>query len=140
MIIIKHENFPDGIANIIRHFEFQRAGESILKFPQEEYGNDLKPGEWLECVGKQAKSQRPFILTMDSGIKGNALTIDEMKRTGCSFVVFVKAWSTEPFDSFAWRAIKIWPDVVQQVQRSHTAGRHCRIDVPRKGMIGFHNF
>jgi hypothetical protein len=137
---IKHENFPDGIANLIRHFEFQRQGESILEFPQALYGDDIKPGEWLECIGNQAKAHRPFILTLDSGIKGNALTLEEMRSTGCSFVVFLKAWSKEPFDSFAWRAIKIWPEVVQRAANAHAAARQCRIDVPRKGAVGFFNF
>lgn len=135
MTFIKHESFPDGIANLIRHFEFQERGESHIKFPQELYGEDVTPTEWMNCIGRQARAHRPTILTMDSGIKGNAISEKEMRQSGCSFVILLKAWAREPVQPFAWRILKVWPEIVEAADSASAAARQCRIDVPLKGRI-----
>jgi len=133
LIFVKHENFPDGYANIVRHFEFQQMGETLLKFPQELYGPDVRPEEWLSCVGKQAKEHRPLVLTLDDGIKENAVSLKAMRDSACSFVIFLRAWSKEGFQSFSWRLLKCWPKVVEAATAAHTAGRQCRIEVSING-------
>jgi hypothetical protein len=135
LILIKHENFPDGVANVIRHFEYQYRGETLLKFPQEIYGDEVKPDEWLPCVAKQSKSARPVILTVAAGIRENSLSTRAMKESGCNFVVLLKAWADQPLASFTWRILKCWPEVIQEATAVHDAGRQSRIEVSLHGRI-----
>jgi hypothetical protein len=130
---IKHENFPIVYANIIRYSEFQLTGECTLKLPSELYGTEVRPEEWLACVSKQAKSHRQTILSMDDGIKGNAISMDSMRQTGCSFVFFVKAWTRAGIHEFAWKAVRYWPEIVRIATTAHDSGRQCRIDVSIQG-------
>jgi hypothetical protein len=130
---IKHENFPDAQANLIRHFEYQLHGQTLLQFPQELYGDSVTPKEWLACVGKQAKPHRPVIVTLDHGVVGNAITRKAMQESGCSFVVLGRTWADQPVETFAWRIIKAWPKIVELARSAHDGGRQCKIDVPLKG-------
>ncbi len=133
MTILKHENFPEGVANVIRHLEYWQRGETRLFFPQQLYGNEVKPDEWLACVGKPNRLNRPIILTLDPGIKENTLSRKAMQKSGCSFIVFLKAWADKPIDEFAWRGIKAWSDIVNAAQAANDAGRQCTIEVSLKG-------
>ena len=139
MKFVKHENFPDAIANLIRHLEHWERGETTIQFPQELYGNDVNPGEWLLAVGSPARQHRPTVLTLDSGIKENAVNIKAMKQSGCSFVVFARGWMKEPLRSFAWKAIRAWSAIVDQAEQSHEAKQQCRMDVSINGNITLTN-
>ena len=134
MTILKHENFPDGMANLIRHYEFQLSGETCLVFPEQEYG-DASPEEWMELAGKPGRMYRPAILTIDAGFNRGSISRKAMQACGCTFIVLQKAWFREPVRSFAWRILKAWPDIVAAAQQAHEAGKQCRIDVPLKGKV-----
>lgn len=140
MTFIKHESFPDAQANLIRHFEYQLNGETLLQFPQELYGEAVSPKDWLACVGKQAKAHRPVIVTLDHGVMGNGITQKAMRESGCSFVVLGKTWADLPVEAFAWRIIKAWPKIVEIARNAHGGGHQCRIDVPIKGEPNRLNF
>jgi len=115
-------------------------GESFLKFPQELYGNSVTAKEWLDCVGKQAKAHRPTILSIDSGIMGNALTRKSMRQSGCSFALLTPTWADQGIETFSWRIIKAWPSILTMANEAHAAGRQCRIDIPIKGEPRIINF
>ena len=141
MNFIKHENFPDAIANLIRHFEFWSVGEPTLLFPQELYGEGVLPHEWFQCVGKVAIQHRPAIVTLDDGVKSNALGLKAMKDCGCIFVVFSKGWADNtPFHEFAWRALRYWPEVVARSVAAYRATKQCKIEVSKTGKLSVLNF
>lgn len=135
MTFVKHENFPVLAADLIRRVCREENSEPILQLPQEIYGENVRPDEWLDCLGKQTKSHRPFILTMDEGIKANMLSVKAMRDSGCSFVCLTRQWADEPIWSIAWRILKCWPEVVSRAEAAHRQGIQCRIDVSLKGKI-----
>ena len=139
MKFVKHENFPDALANLIRHFEYWERGESTIQWPEDLYGKQVQPDEWFWVVGKQAWENRPVILTMDDGIKDNAVALKAMRESGCSFVFLERAWAKEVLQSMAWRILKVWPDIIATAESAKRARRQCRINVPVKGKINVTN-
>jgi hypothetical protein len=81
-----------------------------------------------------------LILTLDDGIRENAISVKAMRETGCSFVMFLRAWHREGFHSFSWRLIRFWPNVVEAARAAVAAGRQCRIDVTINGKTSVTNF
>lgn len=139
MSFIKHENFPDALANLVRHYEHWQSGTTTLKFPQELYGESVAPGEWLPVIGNQAWEHRPVVLTMDDGIKENTIGLKTMKGCGCSFVILAKAWAERPLTDTAWRILRYWPEIVAKCEVSRLAKRQCRIEVTIKGKLNLTN-
>ena len=111
-----------------------------MRFPQEEFGDEVRPEEWLACIAKYTKEHRPFILTIDDGIRGNALSTKKMKETGCCFVHLARAWLDQPFDAFSWRIIKAWPEILRVSKLAYENGRQCRLDVTIQGKVHIVNF
>jgi hypothetical protein len=138
--IIKHENFLDSAANLVIAFERIAKIERTLFYPHEVYGDGVKPEEWLGTVGNQAIQHRPAILTMDDGIRANRLRINAMRESGCIFIFLTKAWSGQRFPLFAWKILRVWPNIVQSAEVSHLAARLCRIDVPINGQPHITNY
>jgi hypothetical protein len=136
---VKHENFPDAFAKLLALFEELEFGSSSIQTPQDLYGENVKPDEWFMIVGNPAFEHRPVILTMDAGVKENAVSLRMMRDSRCSFVILDRAWWTSvgktagPVQSHAWRLLQVWPDVRELIEKAFQARRQCRIDVPLKG-------
>jgi len=131
--IIKHENFPQRVAQLIRQFELLESDECTIQFPIEEYGDNVAPGEWMSVIGKPTAAHRPIVLTMDTGVRGNAVGIKAMKESRCSFVCLEHGWSKKPLQEFAWRILKAWPEIVKKAKEAHDTEQHCKIGVTING-------
>jgi len=131
---LKHENFPDAIANLIRHFEYWCYGETTVQFPVDLYPEETEPGAWLLVVGKQAVEHRPTILTVDAGTGNNAVALKALRDTKCSFVFLSRKWRREEsLPEFSWKMLRVWPEIVERARDAHNAKRQVRIDVTPNG-------
>ena len=110
-------------------------GETRLQFPEGLFGEEVGPGQWLGRISKLPRERRPVILSMDDGIVANSLSRAAMKECGSVFVFLAKAWSNEPWESLAWRILKVWPELVREMESCHAEGRECRIQVSINGKL-----
>ena len=91
--------------------------------------------DWLDCAGKQGATHRPTVILVDDGIKTNAVSRQSMRESRCSFIVFARAWASEPWNRFAWKLLKAWPDITEMAMTAKEKGRQCRIDVTTNGKL-----
>jgi hypothetical protein len=134
-LIFIHPNFPALAAFMLRALEKGRQQPLSLMMPTEIYGTNDGPNEWLACVKKWSETERSTILTLDSGIKENAVTRASIRESGCNFLTFARRWQKTPWEEFAWRLVKYWPAVTGEVIAAESSGQHCKLEVAISGRV-----
>jgi hypothetical protein len=71
--------------------------------------------EWLRAVASW--DPKPAIVCGDARILKNKVERAVLKDAGVTFLCLAPGWTNLPWPTFAWKIIKVWPDVVQEVTR-----------------------
>jgi len=104
------ENVSPRLAEILDIFD-QENQISHLSQVCERGAADI---DWLDRIGKW--SPKPAILGGDARIARNAVERAALKEAGLTFVVLAAGWMKTPFQEQAWKLLKAWPGVVQNVK------------------------
>jgi hypothetical protein len=116
---------------------YEKARQEPVEFmtPEETYGDNSGPADWLEYVAKWAPKERhrPTIFMLDDGIRENAVGLETMRQSACNFLVLARRWSRTPWADFAWRLVKHWPNMVAELASIRTSKNGCKIEFSING-------
>ncbi|MCH8966382.1 MAG: hypothetical protein IID43_01770, partial [Planctomycetes bacterium] len=114
MIFFTDENISSKIAPLLEAFD---PDHQIRCY--ENYFNKGEPDtEWLRQIATW--SEKPTVLNGDGRILTNPAELAALREANLMFVVFGKRWTDLNWPTFAWKIIKVWPQIVQEV---HTTRR-----------------
>lgn len=132
MIIYRHESFPFAVANLVKGYE-EWYGSTALRLPEEIFGPDRY---WMKRIMRDLKPEqkRPFILAVDDG-RRSGLTEGELRQSKCSFVIFHSGWFDKDQYEWAWRVLKVWPDILEKCNAAFEINKQCKLSVTTNGKI-----
>ena len=75
--------------------------------------------EWLTALGHDDPSW--VVVSADGRILRNALERQALDQANLKFVLFAPAWTRMKVHEWAWRIVRVWPEVTETV--THVRGR-----------------
>ena len=70
--------------------------------------------EWIPAIA--AWVPKPVIVCGDARILRNKVERAVLNEAGLTFICLAPGWTNLPWPTFAWKIIKVWPDVVEEVR------------------------
>jgi len=111
VIFFADENISSQAAKLLEVFERKHEVR-----PHKAY---FLPGisdtEWISQVASW--EPKPAILGGDGRILTRPAELEALKQARLTFVFLAKGWTNLAWETFAWKLLKVWPDVVQNVER-----------------------
>ncbi len=71
--------------------------------------------EWIASIGKW--SEKPVIIAGDGRILRNPAEQQILKSCNVMFVFLASGWTNLGWDDWAWKLIKVWPDIVRNTSK-----------------------
>ena len=70
---------------------------------------------WMREIAKW--ETKPIVISGDGRILRNAVERQVLRECDLMFVHFAQHWTNLPWEVQAWKGIKVWPDVVKNVEK-----------------------
>lgn len=72
--------------------------------------------EWIKQIATW--TPKPFVITGDSHIRTRPQERRALQESGLTFFCLARGWTNTAWNEYAWRLIKLWPDIVSEAERS----------------------
>ncbi|MBN2020637.1 MAG: hypothetical protein JW749_10490 [Sedimentisphaerales bacterium] len=72
--------------------------------------------EWLPKVSSWG--DRTVVVSGDARILRNQVQRQVLKECKIAFVYLAPGWTKLPWEEYAWRIVKVWPDIVKNVEQA----------------------
>ena len=105
------ENIAERAVPLLRAFD--NRGHTFV-YLLEWFAKGTDDLDWLPVV--VSWDPRPVILSGDGGILTDPKERPTLRRSGCSFVYFGRTWTNTPWEAYAYRLIRYWPDIRARVE------------------------
>jgi hypothetical protein len=99
-------NVPVALARMLGHYD--RAHTVI--YHDDRFEKTTPDTEWLPTVASW--SPVPVIVSGDGRILRNPAELQVLRGLPLTFFLFAGSWFDLKWSEFAWKAIKVWPEVV----------------------------
>jgi PIN like domain len=73
--------------------------------------------EWVSVLGKDVPTW--VVLSGDGAILKNRAELKALKEAKLTYFCMSNRWSKMKTSEYAWRLIKIWPDIVEKAKRAY---------------------
>jgi hypothetical protein len=112
VIFFFDENISEYAARMLSCFDRNnemRAGDNWV--PKGTPDKDLLPkvASW---------GDKTVVVSGDARILKNKVERKVLKECNLTFVYLAPGWTKLPWEDFAWRIVKVWPDVVKNVEQA----------------------
>ncbi|MCH7808489.1 MAG: hypothetical protein IIB60_04635 [Planctomycetes bacterium] len=125
MIFFTDENISSKIAPLLEAFDPTHQIRSYENYFEE----GVPDTTWIGEIAKW--SEKPAVLCGDGRILTNPAELAALREANLMFVVLGKRWTDLNWPTFAWKIIKVWPQIVQEV---HTTRRPTLFRVTVKNL------
>ena len=71
---------------------------------------------WIHAIAQW--DPRPIVLAGDGRILRNKAEAAVLRDANLSFVFLAGGWSNLPWETQAWKLLRVWPDIVRNVLRA----------------------
>jgi len=106
MLFLFDRNMPEKLARMLDHFD--RCHRVI--WHDDKYERTTADTEWLQDAASWP--ERPAIISGDARILTNPAEAQVLASLPLTFFHFVPAWFSLGWPDMAWKAVKIWPEIV----------------------------
>jgi hypothetical protein len=117
VIFFTDENFIHRAALMLRVFDDQHEVQPFL----EQFARGTPDESWIPLVG--GRNPKPIIVSGDGRILTNGVQRQLLRESGCIYVHLLPGWTNTSWETYAYKIIKYWPDVVRRC----AAARHQAI-------------
>ncbi|GDX99016.1 hypothetical protein LBMAG48_14200 [Phycisphaerae bacterium] len=100
-------NVPEKLARMLGHYD--RAHNVV--YHDDLFEKTTPDTEWLEAIAKRAPV--PVVVSGDGRILRNQAELQVLRGLPITFFLFAGGWFDLKWEEFAWKAIKVWPEVVK---------------------------
>jgi len=112
MRFILDENMPRPAARMLDAFDHENEVLSII----DELGPGLSDEEWMRRLAELRPP--PTIVSGDGRILRNRSERRVLKECGLMFVALSRGWTNLRWEEMAWKLVKAWPSIAQEVNRA----------------------
>lgn len=112
MIFFADENISHRAARILEIFDPKNEVRAL----EHCFEKGTPDTEWMRAVGTW--SPKPTILGGDGRILRNKVECGVLHDCDLMFVYLASGWTKIPWEEFAWKIIKAWPSIVQNVAKA----------------------
>lgn len=113
MIFFTDENFIHKAALMLRPFDDRHRIQPFL----EQFPRGTPDETWIPLVG--ARHPKPIIVSGDGRILTNNVQRQLLRESGCIYVHLLPGWTNTPWETYAWKIVKYWPEVIQRCAAAH---------------------
>lgn len=99
-------NVPVALARMLSHYD--RAHTVI--YHDDRFEKSTPDTEWLPAVARW--DPVPAVISGDGRILRNPAELQVLRSLPLTFFLFADGWAGMPWRDRAWKAIKVWPEVV----------------------------
>jgi len=110
VIVLFDENFPLAATVMLGYFDKKHEMRH-----NSDYFKGTADADWMPEVSQWGKTA---IVSMDGRILRNKVERHALRQSGLYFVYLKRAWSQMRWHDFAWRIIKIWPDIARSLEQA----------------------
>ncbi|OHB78978.1 MAG: hypothetical protein A2Z25_19575 [Planctomycetes bacterium RBG_16_55_9] len=114
MILFTDENISKNAAFMLRYVEPQHQVRAYLEY--------FDPGTpdtiWMREVASWNKDETTVIVCGDGRILKNRVEKQVLKECELMFVLLAGGWTNLEWREFAWKIVKVWPDVIRNVEQA----------------------
>lgn len=114
MIFFTDENISKNAAYMLTIFERKHKIRAHCDY--------FEPGtpdpEWLKVLASWNESETTVVVCGDGRILRNKVQKRILKECGLMFVYLAPGWTTIEWEDFAWKIIKVWPNIVKNVEEA----------------------
>lgn len=103
------ENISPTAARLLDVFD----QENEIRALEDRFGQGKPDTDWLSALGEQ--SPKPVIISGDGRILKNKAELLALRQANLMFVYLAPGWTRLRWEDFAWKIIKAWPSIVQNV-------------------------
>jgi len=111
VIFFADENFAPKAARMLNEFSRENTVHHLT--------DHFEPGTadpvWLREIARW--TERPVVLSADGRMLRNAVERRALQETNLTFVYLARGWVNTPWNQYAWKIVKAWPDILAQTQR-----------------------
>jgi hypothetical protein len=108
VIFFTDENFIHKAALMLRAFDDRHEIQPFL----EQFERGTPDETWIPQIG--ARNTKPIIVSGDGRILTNAVQRQLLRESGCIYVHLVPGWTNTPWEMYAYRIVRYWPEVVRR--------------------------
>jgi len=99
-------NVPVALARMLSHYD--RAHTVI--YHDDRFEKSTPDTEWLPAVARW--DPVPAVISGDGRILRNPAELQVLRSLPLTFFLFADGWAGMPWRDRAWKAIKVWPEIV----------------------------
>ncbi len=112
MIFFTDECVPAKFAELLEVFDRRHE----IRAHKDYFEQGTPDRRWIEELGTW--SPKPAILAGDGRILQRSAELAALQEADLTFVLLEKGWTKLPWHDQAWKIIKAWPAVVQNVEKA----------------------
>jgi len=126
-------NIPPKAVKLLNVFDPKHEGEALTS----SFDQGTADPDWMRDIAK--RNPKPFVLCGDGRILTNEVERQVLRDCDLMFVCLTRGWTNLPWNTFAWKIIKVWPVIVSTVGKARRPSifRVCvqTLKVERTGLV-----
>lgn len=99
-------NVPAQLARMLGHYDRLHT----VIYHDDRFERTTPDTVWLDAIAKW--DPVPVVVSGDGRILKNPAELQVLRDLPLTFFLFAPAWLRLPWRDYAWKAIKVWPEVV----------------------------
>lgn len=109
MIFFADENISSRTVDLLEVFD----GDHEVRAHRRLFEPGIADIEWLQEIAKW--NPKPAVLSGDGRILHIPAELTALEDSGVTFVHLARRWTNHNWETYAWKIIKCWPDIVRNV-------------------------
>lgn len=112
MIFFFDENIIEHVARMLAAFDRNHE----MRHAVDHFDRGTPDTEWIPVVASWKGN--PVAVCADGRILRNKVERKALKDSGLMFVYMASGWTNTPWADYAWKIIKVWPQIVRNVSEA----------------------
>ena len=110
MIFLADENFIVHAVRLLEVFD----QENEIRHLTDHFSKGTPDTTWLNSVARW--DPKPTVIGGDGRIIRNRVERAALRTADLSFIYLASGWTNLEWAVFAWKIVKVWPDIVRNVE------------------------
>jgi len=114
VILFTDENISKNAAYMLGYVEPQHQVRAFVDY----FKSGTPDTVWMREVALWNEDETTVIVCGDGRILKNRVEKQVLKECGLMFVLLASGWTNLEWRDFAWKIVKVWPDVIKNVEQA----------------------
>lgn len=130
MVFFLDRNLPEALARMLGNYDRKHT----VIWLDDKFDKSATDPEWLMTVAKW--DPVPVVVSGDGRILKNPAERRVLRGLPLTCFFFAPGWFDFKWHDFAWKAIKVWPEIVRSAQPRHPSIFRVPVSAAKVELIG----